>query len=301
MTERTPTIGFVGLGNMGAPMAARLAAAGYALVVYDLREAVTAAFAKDHGAVAARNLPSLASSCDIIITSLPDSNAVRAAILGDSGLRPGLKGGALVIDMSSSNPVETERLGTELKAIGARMLDAPVSGGVKGSVAGSLAIMCGGEPDDVAEALPLLKCIGRHVTHTGRLGTGHALKALNNLSSACNLLIALEVVLAGKTFGLDPAMMVDVLNQSSGRNSATQDKLKQFVLSRSFAAGFRFELMVKDLRNAHALAQDTGAPMPLGEAVVMAWERAFKAMDHDADFTAIAQWLEAQAGRVVLE
>ena len=301
MADRAPAIGFVGLGHMGYPMATRIAAAGHSLAVYDLREEVTAAFAKDRGATAAADLPSLASSCDLIITCLPTAKAVSEAVLGDSGLRPGLKAGALVVDMSSSNPIATAALGEALRALGVRMLDAPVSGGVKGATAGTLAIMCGGEEDDLAAARPVLECLGSHVTHTGKLGTGHALKALNNLASGCNLLIALEVLLAGKKFGLDPHVMVEVLNQSSGRNSATESKIEPFVLSRSFAAGFAIELMVKDIKNALALAEEMGTPMPLGEAVVETWARALETMDGSADFTTIAKWLEAQAPGLVLE
>ena len=301
MAPDLPSVGFVGLGHMGGPMAAQVLEAGYPLSVFDLDEAVTAAFLAAHPADAAVDLPSLAAASDIVVTCLPNAQAVRQAVLGEGGLRRGLRARALVVDMSSANPVSTVELGEALKALGVRMLDAPVSGGVKGARTGHLAIMCGGDATDLEEVRPLLASMGSHVTHVGKLGSGHALKALNNLASGCNLLIALEVLLAGKKFGLAPDKMVEVLNESSGRNSATEDKIKPFVLSRSFAAGFAIDLMVKDLHNAVTLAEAMGTPMPLGRAATDCWSEALAALDPQADFTEIASWLEGQAPGVKLE
>jgi 3-hydroxyisobutyrate dehydrogenase len=290
-------IGLVGLGHMGRPIAARLLAGGVPLSVFDARREAMA----ESGGTPATSLADLARRSDVVITLLPDGAAVRRAVLGagtpgEDRLLDGLAAGAVVVDMGSSSPTGTQTLGTALAARGVGLVDAPVSGGVRRAADGTLAIMVGGDAATIARCRSLLERIGERIFPTGPLGSAHAMKALNNLVSAAGLLAAGEALLIGRKFGLDPELMVDVLNASTGRNNATEHKLKPFVLSRSFASGFSLALMVKDLSTATALADETGTPAPFSAECRALWARAGAALEADADHTAVVRWLETLAG-----
>jgi len=290
-------VGLVGLGHMGRPIAARLIAGGVPLSVFDARPEAMA----ESGGTPATSLADLARRSDIVITLLPDGAAVRRAVVGDGTagedrLLDGLRAGTLVVDMGSSSPTGTQALGAELTARGVTLVDAPVSGGIRRAADGALAIMVGGEAAAIERCRPLLALIGARIFPTGSLGSAHAMKALNNLVSAAGLLAAGEALLIGRKFGLDPALMVDVLNASTGRNNATEHKLKPFVLSRTFASGFSLALMVKDLGTATALADDTGTPAPFAAECRTLWSRAAAALETGADHTAVVRWLETLAG-----
>ena len=286
-------IGFIGLGNMGAPMAARLAAAGYRLWVNDRDRARAEGFAAEHGATVVTDLAALGRAVDIAITILPDGAAVNAVVAGPGGLAEGLATGSLVADMSSSSPVGTVALGARLAERGIGLVDAPVSGGVRRAVDGSLAIMAGGVETQVARAWPLFAAMGKQLFRTGPLGSGHAMKALNNYVSAAGLVAAAEAVMVGERFGLAPETMIDILNASSGRNNSTENKFKQFILQRRFASGFGLGLMAKDLKTAAAIAREAGIPLPLGETCVALWADAEAALGGQADHTEIVRHLEA--------
>ncbi len=292
-------VGFVGLGTMGRPMAARLLGAGHALTLYDARRAAVDSFVAQCGGTAAGSLADVARRSEAVITMLPNGNVVRRVVVGEpaSGdcLLRALPTGAVLIDMSSSSPTATQALGEQLAAHGIDMLDAPVSGGVTRAAAGELSIMMGGAPTVVARWRPLLAPLGGQIFTTGPLGSGHALKALNNLVSAAGLLAAAEALLIGRRFGLDPDMMIDVLNASTGRNNSTENKFKQFVFSRRFASGFSLDLMVKDLATALELADATGTPAPLSAACRQLWVSAQTELEAGADHTAVVQWLERRA------
>jgi len=289
-----PRIGFVGLGNMGAPMAENLLKAGFELALADADPARLTGFA----ARAARpaSLAELGRASELVITMLPDGKIVRKVLCGtagsNDGVLAGLAAGSLVIDMSSSAPVGTRELGAELAARGVALVDAPVSGGVKRAIDGTLAIMAGGAAADIERCRPLLAAMGRDIFPTGPLGSGHAMKALNNYVSAAGLAAAAEAVLVGRRFGLDPAVMTDILNASTGRNNATENKLKQFILSRRYSAGFSLGLMAKDLRTALETAEATATPAPLAAACIALWNAAEARLGGAADHTAIAQYLE---------
>jgi 3-hydroxyisobutyrate dehydrogenase len=291
-------VGFIGIGKMGAPMAARLHAARYPLRVHDARADAAQAFAAAHaGAQAARTLDELAP-CDVVITMLPDSAAVEAVALGgDERARPLihlLRRGALLIDMSSSAPLRTRELAARLHPAEIEFLDAPVSGGVKRALDGSLAIMVGGDPAVFDARRALLGCMGRTVTHVGPAGAGHAMKALNNYVSAAGLIATVEALRTGQRFGLDPAVMTDVLNGSTGRNNTTENKVKAFMLSGRYDSGFALSLMAKDLGIATALAAQIGGPMRLGDAVRALWDEAAAALPPSADHTEMHRWLAAR-------
>lgn len=284
-------IGFVGLGQMGAPMARNLARAGFALQLCDLDRAVAARVAREVGGSAKPSVADISSDCAAVIAMLPDGQAVRAVA---EQLR--LASGGVVIDMSSSAPVGTRELGAMLAERGIALVDAPVSGGVKRAVDASLAIMAGGDGDAIERVRPLLEALGKRIFLTGPLGSGHAMKALNNYVSAAGLAAATEAVLAGSRFGLDPAVIVEVLNASTGKNNSTENKFPQFILPRTFAAGFSLGLMVKDLRTALGVAHASGTPAPLAETCVAVWIEAERALGPQADHTAVVQYWEALAG-----
>ena len=288
-------IGFIGLGRMGAPMAARLCAAGHDLTVLDASPDALAAFVAAEAATPAASPRELAAAGDILVTMLPTSAIVAEVLHGAEGALAGLRSGALVLEMSSGVPATTQALAEDVARAGGVLVDAPVSGGVARAVTGELAIMVGGPPDAVERARPILAAMGTSILPTGAVGTAHAMKALNNLVSATGLLISVEALLIGKRFGLDPAVMVDVLNASTGMNNSTQKKLKPFVLSRAFNSGFGLELMVKDLGIALGLADDGHVIAPLAAMTRNLWAEAL-AEGLGADHTDIARFSERLAG-----
>ena len=293
MASKEP-IGFIGLGNMGAPMAGRLVAAGYELVVTDALPAAVERFAGESARVRAASLQSLAERCGVVITMLPDGDAVRQVLLGPNGVVPHLALGSVLVDMSSSSPIGTRQLAADLTKRGFPLVDAPVSGGVKKAADGTLAIMVGGDTEPVACVKPLLEVMGK-VFLTGPSGTGHAMKSLNNFLSAANLAVAAEAVLAGQRFGLDPATMISILNASTGRNTGTDSKFPNHVLPRTFDSGFALGLMAKDLRLALAVAHSSGAPAALLEATAQLWAAAERQLGGKADNTEVVKYLESLA------
>ena len=283
-------VAFLGLGKMGLPMARRLHEAGAPVVGFDPLATARDAFAEVGGAVApaARDA---AQHADVLITMLPDGKAVRAALMDGEPLVAHLAKGAVVIDMSSSAPVGTRELAEELAARGIDLLDAPVSGGIKRAIDGSLAIMVGGPAEVIARVRPLLETMGKSIFETGGIGSGHAMKALNNYVSAAGLTAACEALQIGQRFGLDPVLMTDILNASTGRNNSTEVKLKPFVIPKNYASGFSLGLMAKDLRTADDLARHLGVPAPLSAEVASLWGEALATLGAQADHTAIDKFV----------
>jgi len=293
-------IGFLGIGTMGWPMAAQLAKAGYALAVRDLSAERVAAFIAEHSAETAPTNAALAARSDIVITMLPTSREVEAALTAEDGLLAGLRPGALLVDMTSGSPTATQGLAGQVAAAGGHMIDAPVSGGVARARTGDLAIMVGGEAADIARAEPVLRCMGSSVVRAGPVGAAHAMKALNNLMSAAGFLIGAEALLIGRKFGLDPATMVDILNASTGMNNSTQRKFKQMVISRRFDGGFGLDLMVKDLTIALDLAKETATPAPFAALCREMWAAAQAMLGPGREHTELAKLSERLAGAEIV-
>jgi len=290
-------IAFLGLGMMGLPMAARLIGAGFAVRGSDISDGARKAF-EARGGQAFATAKQAAGGARLLITMLPDGAVVHEALLGSGAATKSLQPGALVIDMSSSAPLGTRRLAAELAAIGIALIDAPVSGGVRRAAEGSLAIMAGGATSDIARARPLLSAMGK-VFETGPIGSGHAIKALNNYVSAAGLAAACEALLVAEKFGIDPAVLVDVLNASTGRNNSTELKLKPFILSGSFASGFSMALMAKDLRTAAELAEEIGVEAIGARTAAELWTAASAALGKGADHTEIHRFLAGRHGAVL--
>ena len=295
-TSITPpaTIGFIGLGNMGKPMAKLLAVAGYKLYVSDLNTDAVKTFCAGTGATAARSLQQLGSVSRVVITMLPDGKAVRKVLMEPRGVVSSLQAGATLIDMSSSSPVDTRALAQELKAKGFEMIDAPVSGGVVKAVSGELAIIAGGDSSAIAACQSLLEKMGK-VFAAGGSGSGHAMKAINNFLSATTLAITSEAVIAGEKFGLDPKIMVDIINASTGRSNSSEHKFPTFVLPRKFTSGFSLGLMAKDLRFAKALVDSVQSSNVFVDVISKLYDDAEANLGPMADNIDIHRYLEVLA------
>lgn len=290
------SLALIGLGQMGLPMAKRLVSAGFAVRGADPSEAARAAFVAA-GGTAFASAAEAATGASAVITMLPNGKIVHDVLLGAGGVAAVLPKGTLVIDMSSSAPTDTTRLAADLEPLGLVLLDAPVSGGVKRAIDGSLAIMVGGPLEGVERARPILAAMGKSIFATGPTGSGHAMKALNNYVSAAGLIAASEALLVGGRFGLAPETIVDVLNASTGRNNSTEVKMKPFVISEAFNSGFSLALMAKDLRIAADLADHLDLPLPQIASVATLWEAAKAGLAPDADHTEIYRHLKALAER----
>ncbi len=292
MSDPISTVGFVGLGNMGTPMARRLVAAGYRVLAFDVspeaRARAVAAGAEDAAGL------DVVAKAEAVILMLPNSAIVESVVV-DHALADGLAAGSVIIDMSSSEPMRTRALAEKVGLRGISLVDAPVSGGVSGAESGKLTIMFGGTDADVARVLPLLDVLGKPV-HVGAVGSGHAIKALNNLLSATHLWATSEAMTAGERFGLDPDVMLAVFNGSSGRSGSTENKWPNFIRSGTYNSGFGLRLMLKDMKIAVQLAEQAGAPTRLGADAVGLWDEAAEGLEPTADHTEVARWIDRVAG-----
>jgi len=296
MHSAKESLGFIGLGVMGRPMVSHLAKAGHPVTLYDrvagLAEEIAGTLAQ---ARVAPDPATLAAQSDVVITMVPNGAVVRELIAGPKGLLEGLRRGSLLLDTSSSEPWLTEASGRLLAAAGAAMVDAPVSGAQWGAEAAELVFMCGGEAADIDRVRPLLARMGQAVFHLGPLGAGHAMKCLNNMVTAMNLLAVTEGLAIGKRYGLDPAAMVDVLDRSTGMSWVSQTHLRQRVISRSFDDPFKLALMVKDIGIAMQLARSQNVPAPLSAVGQELWRAAALDAAPDASVSELARWVERMA------
>ena len=294
MTDKSWNIGLIGIGNMGNPMGGNLIKAGWNVTVYDTDAGKMHAFTTAHGGAAATSLAELGRKSDVVITMLPDGFVVRRVVLGgDDCLVKGLAKGATIIDMSSSAPVGTRKLGEDLRQYGISLIDAPVSGGVRGAIAATMSIMIGGDPALAERFDALLAAMGKRF-YVGSLGAGHAAKVLNNYVSAAGLAAAAEAVRVAERFGIEPQVLVNVINASTGRNNSTENKFAQFILNGKFNSGFALGLMAKDLALAMEVAEACHVPAELGHATLALWKKAESAVGAKADHTEIARYVNEQ-------
>jgi 3-hydroxyisobutyrate dehydrogenase len=297
-------IGFVGVGNMGNPMAGHLVKAGFDVTVFDIRNDMAEKFVSQHGGRAARSLPEVAEGAQAVITMLPNDKVVRQVVLGDGSencVVAALAKGAVVIDMSTSDPTGTRGLADALKPRDIAVVDAPVMGGVVFAKDGTLDIMVGGDKELVERCRPLFEAMGRSVIHCGEVGTAHALKALANYVNACALINAVEAMTIGRRFGLDPKLMADALTaMCSGRNHPIEKKVVPQILTRKFATGMAMGFIGKDLRIAVDTAKSIGGFAPLAERVSELWSEAVEKLGYNLDQSEIARYWE-EANGVTLE
>lgn len=292
-------VGFVGLGSMGFPMARRLAAIGYDLIVADARAERTAEFVSAHGGKPARTLRELAAQSEVVIAMLPTGQAVREVIFGgETGgdcLRAGLAHGRIVIDMGTSDPVGTRALGAELASCGVTLLDAPVAGGVVFARDGTLTIMVGGPSGAIERCRPLFEAIGREIIPCGSLGCAHAVKALNNYVNAAGLIASIEALVVGRRFGVDLDVLVQAMTAATtGRNNPLEKKVIPKILTRRFDTGMAIGLIAKDVQIAAGTAASIDAWAPMAECVAALWRKAANRLGTDRDQTEVARlWEEA--------
>jgi 3-hydroxyisobutyrate dehydrogenase len=280
---------------MGLPMARRLARAGHRVQGYDLSPVAADRLRDEPGAVVVGSAAEAARGADVVILMFPGSPTVEAVLL-EQGPLAAISPRTLLVDMSSSEPARTRALSERAAERGVTLVDAPVSGGVRGAVEGTLTIMVGGPPEACEAITPLLRCLGSRVVRCGEAGSGHAVKALNNLMSAAHLLASSEAIQVGKAFGLDPRVILEVVNGSSGRSGSTMTKWPDYILTGSYDSGFRLRLLVKDMRIALGLAESADVPARLSSAALELWAQAEHDLPEEADHTEIARWLEGRLG-----
>lgn len=287
-------LGFVGLGNMGAPMAGRLLDSGYGLVVCDVNARATAPLVA-RGARLAASAAEVASLAETVLTSLPTPEIVSAVALGPDGIAAGSRVKRMV-DLSTSGPRVAARVAEALAAKRIAFVDSPVSGGVAGARAGTLAVMTACEPAEFERVRPILAVIGKPFHVGARPGLGQMMKLVNNLLSGAALAVTCEAMLLGVKAGLDPDIMIDVVNVGSGRNSATQDKFPKSILPRRFDAGFATRLMYKDLKLCLEEAEALGLTLWVASAVRERWLQTASEIGPDEDFTTIMRCIEGSTG-----
>jgi len=291
----TDTVGFIGLGIMGKPMAENLIEAGYDLVAYNrTREKAE----ELDGATVAETPKEVAEQSDIIITMLPDSPQVEEVLAGEEGVLEGVRDGALIVDMSTISPVVTEELAKKAEERGASMLDAPVSGGDVGAIDGTLSIMVGGGEEDFERALPLFEVMGETVTHVGPVGTGQVVKAANQIVVALTIEAVSEALVLGSKGGIPPEKILDVLGGGLAGNKVMEVK-REKMLEHSFDPGFRVELHHKDLGIALAAGREYGVSLPVTAVVDQMLETLKMLGRGDQDHSALLTLIEESSGHEI--
>lgn len=290
-------IGFIGVGNMGNPMAGNLLKAGFDVTVFDARAETAAAFVAQHGGRAAAALAEAVDGADAVITMLPNDKIVRSVLLDAGGAAAAMRRGSVLVDMGTCDPTGTRGTAAALAELGLHMVDAPVMGGVVFAKDATLDIMAGGSDEQVARVTPVLKAMGRSVLSCGPVGAAHAMKALANYVNACALINAVEALTIGKKFGLDPKMMAAALvPMCAGRNHPIEKKVIPQILSHKYATGMALSFIAKDVKIAVDMAHAIDAAVPLGEKVSELWNAAVDQVGATVDQTEIVRYWESASG-----
>jgi 2-hydroxy-3-oxopropionate reductase len=290
----SPQIGFVGLGIMGKPMAKNLLKAGYSLTVYDVRAEPVEELVTD-GASMASSSREVSQVTDTIITMLPDSADSERAILGENGVLEGAKAGSIIIDMSSIAPLVSQKIAAEAAGKSVEMLDAPVSGGEPGAIAGTLAIMVGGKQDIFDQCLPILNSVGRSVVRVGDVGAGNFVKLANQIIVAANIEAVGEAFALAQKAGIDPELVFQAIRGGLA-GSAVMEAKAPMIMDRNFNPGFRIRLHQKDLHNALLTGKDLGVPLPVTGLVQQMLGALMNQGKGDNDHSAIVNFIEDMAG-----
>ena len=286
---------FLGLGAIGAPMAARLAR-GAPLTVWNRTRARAEAFARAHGTRSAATPREAAEGAAVVVTCLPTSREVEALLDGPDGLLAGLALGALLIDCTSGAPAGSRRIAARLAERNVAFADAPVSGGTRGAEAGTLTIMVGADPPVFERARPVLALMGSRIERVGPIGAGHALKAVNNALLAVNILAVGEGLAALVKAGVPPRTALDVINVSSGRSHVSETLVPERVLTGAWPRTFRLALLEKDVAIARELVRDAGVDAPVLDLTGELFGRARSALGESADHLEAIRLIESQAG-----
>jgi 3-hydroxyisobutyrate dehydrogenase len=291
------SIGYVGLGNMGGPLARRLQLQ-HKLFVYDVRASSVQRMA-EAGASPCASLGELAGHCDLILLCLPTSTEVRSVIFGDGGLATSAKPGTLIVDQTTGDPTATRGMAEELAPRGIELIDAPVSGGPRGADAGTIAIMVGASPDQYARVLPVLQAISPNTFHAGGVGTGHVAKVVNNMLSGAQRLISFEGLALAIKNGIEPQKALEIILASSGRNFYLEH-FGSRIISGKLESGFTLGLIHKDVRLATQLGVDSGVPLLLGNVAREFYQLCISLMGREAQVNSAALVMDRLAGTQVV-
>jgi 3-hydroxyisobutyrate dehydrogenase len=282
---------------MGVPMAEHLAAAGYPLTVYDIDHNAIARLQARRPNVGLANSPrGVAEVSDIVMTMLPSGREVRDTVLGPDGLQQGFEPGGLLLDTSSSEPWYTKEIAASLATAGVGMVDAPVSGAEAGAINAELVFMAGGDEASLNRARPLFDILGKRVFHLGPTGAGHTMKSINNLITAASLLSTTEGLIMGTGSGLDPAVMIEVLNESTGMSWISRTQFTQRILNRRFDDPFKLDLMVKDINIAIKVAHDLNLHLGHSEATQALWCAIQATLPKGSSLSELVRALESSTG-----
>ncbi len=292
-------VGYIGVGNMGGPMCRNIIKkSNHAVTVFDLNPAAVKA-CTDLGATAAGSVAEVTKGADIVMTSLPMPRDVESVALGDNGILANLKAGQTYIDLSTNAPSTVKKIGAAMAAKGIAMLDAPVSGGVVGAEAATIAIMVGGDKKVFDDALPVLQSFSANVIHMGGLGTGTVAKLVNNMMAFCNMAAAAEGMMLGVTAGLDPHKLAQVISTSSGNSNAFKMFSERAIKGQFTPPSFALNLAHKDLHLALELADELDVPLPQGSATHNLQRMARGMGLGGADSSAILRVYETVLGRTI--
>lgn len=289
-------IAFLGLGAIGRPMAARIAAAGLPLTVWNRTESRAEEFAREHAARRATTPADAARGADVILTCLPTSRDVAGLLDGADGLLAGMRQGSTLVDCTSGDPATSRSIGSRLAERGIGFIDAPVSGGVTGAQKGTLTIMVGGDAAVLDRVRPVLETVGQKIVHCGDVGAGDAVKAINNAFLATHILAAAEGLAALVKLGVNPKVALDVINASSGRSNASMNLFPERVVTRAFPRTFRLALLEKDVGIAAEVARDTRVPAPVLQLTADLFRIARGELGEVADHVEAVKMVEQWAG-----
>ena len=287
------TVGWIGLGIMGKPMARNLLKAGFPLVVFSRSKGPVEELVRE-GALAALSPKEVAERSEVIITMLPDSSDVKEVILGKGGVLDAIRKGSIVMDMSSINPMVTREIAKALKTKGVEMLDAPVSGGEPGAIQGTLAIMAGGDRKVFEDCLGILESMGKSIVHVGEIGAGGFTKLVNQIIVALNIAAVGEAFSLGVKAGLDPQMILDAIRGGLAGSRVLESKTPM-ILDRNFKPGFKIKLHHKDLQNALSSGKDLGVPLPFSSLVQQVFVSLMAEEKGEKDHSALVTFFEKMA------
>lgn len=294
-----PVVAFLGLGAIGSPMARHLAAPEFTLRVWNRTTAKTTAFAEKHGAAPAESPRAAAEGAEFVVSCLSTSADVEAVLGGADGLEAGLGSGAVLIDCTSGDPAASRRIAARLAKKGVDFLDAPVSGGVAGAEIGTLTVMVGGDAKVLERAMPVIEAFGEKIVHCGPVGSGHAVKAVNQAMLAVHIWSLGEGLTALASAGVNPAVALDVINASSGRSNTSQNLFPQRVLTRAFPRTFRLALLDKDVGIAARTLRDQKVPAPLIQLAAELMSMAHRELGEEADHVEAVKVIERMGGEVI--
>ncbi len=289
-------VAFIGLGDIGAPMAAHLARDPFDLIVWNRTASKADEFARNHKARVAATPADAVRDADVVVTCLPSSAEVEAVLHGENGMLGALQKGAVMIDCTSGDPPTSRSMAAELGGRGVAFIDAPVSGGTSGAKSGTLTVMWGGEATVFERVREVIEAFGKKIVHAGPVGAGDALKAVNNALLAVHILSAAEGLAVLVKAGVDPKVALDVINASSGRSNTSENLIPQRVITRAFPRTFRLALLEKDIGIAAVMAVDLGATTPLISLAAARFHEAREQLGEQADHVEAVRMVERENG-----